>query len=220
MSYSFTNDEGYVIIEREKRIYMKKQFDKILKTSLVSWLVFIVLGLFLVLKAELTLQIISYIVGGTLFLSIVPLVKQLLAKEANYGSLAFVSQIFMVVAGLIIILNTGLIASIIPILIGILMLINGISKLQFAYLLKSNSIKNWTFTLVLSIFILAGGILFLTNPFRGAVAITKLIGVFMIIYSIIDMLDFLIIHREIRNFSEHFTDIVPSQKIKIIEEEK
>ena len=121
---------------------MKKQFDKILKTSLISWLVFIVLGLFLVLKAELTLQIISYMVGGTLLLAIVPLTKQLLSKDPNYMNFAFISQIFMVVAGFVIIINTGLIASIIPILIGILMLVNGVAKLQFAVLLKNSNIKN------------------------------------------------------------------------------
>ena len=217
----FTNaKKRVIIISREEGITMKKQFDKILKTSLLSWLVFIVLGLFLVLKAELTLTIISYVVGGTLLLAIVPLAKQLLSKEATYGSLSFISQIFMVVAGFIIIINTSLIASIIPVFIGILMIVNGVSKLQFAYLLRRENIKNWTFTLILSIFILAGGILFLTNPFRGAVAITKLIGIFMIVYSIIDMIDFLIIHKEIKDFRETISDFVPSKNIKIIEEEK
>lgn len=211
---------GYAIIEKEKRVCMKKQFDKILKTSLLSWLVFIVLGIFLILKAELTLKIISYIVGGTLLLAIIPLTKQLLDKEANYISLAFISQIFMVVAGIILILNTELIASIIPILIGILMLVNGISKLQFAYLLKMHQVKNWVFTLILSIFILAGGILFLTNPFKGAVAITKLIGIFMVVYSVIDMLDFLVIHKEMQHFENNSGLNATSKNIKIIEEEK
>ena len=199
---------------------MKKQFDKILKTSLLSWRVFIVLGIFLILKAELTLRIISYVVGGTLLLAIIPLAKQLFAKETNYVNLAFISQVFMVVAGIIIILNTELIASIIPILIGILMLVNGISKLQFAYLLKANHVKNWTFTLVLSIFILAGGILFLTNPFKGAVTITKLIGIFMVVYSVIDMIDFLVIHKEMQHFDANENLTVIDKKIKIIEEEK
>ena len=220
MHYSFTNKKGYVIIEKEKRECMKKQFDKILKTSLLSWLVFIILGIFLILKAELTLKIISYVVGGTLLLAIIPLAKQLFDKEANYMNLAFISQIFMVVAGIILILNTELIASIIPILIGILMLVNGISKLQFAYLLKTYQVKNWLFTLILSIFILAGGILFLTNPFKGAVAITKLIGIFMVVYSIIDMIDFLVIHKEMQHFSDEGNAIVSSKNIKIIEEEK
>ena len=42
---------------------MKKEFDRILKMSLVSWIAFIILGIFLFIKAELTLKIISYIVG-------------------------------------------------------------------------------------------------------------------------------------------------------------
>ncbi len=220
MHYSFTNKKSYVIIEVEKRVCMKKQFDKILKTSLLSWLVFIILGIFLILKAELTLKIISYVVGGTLLLAIIPLVKQLFDKEANYINFAFISQVFMVVAGIILILNTELIASIIPILIGILMLVNGVSKLQFAYLLKMHHVKNWGFTLILSIFILAGGILFLTNPFQGAVAITKLIGVFMIAYSVIDMIDFLVIHKEMQQMDIYGNITVENKNIKIIEEEK
>ena len=120
---------------------MKKEFDRILKMSLVSWIAFIILGIFLFIKAELTLKIISYIVGGTLLLSIIPLTKALISKDAVYTSYSFISEIFMVVAGLIIILNTELIASIIPILIGIVMIINGVSKIQFSLVLKRENIR-------------------------------------------------------------------------------
>lgn len=198
---------------------MKKQFTNTFKMSLKSWLIFIILGLFLIFKVELTLKIISYVVGGTLLLAIIPLTKQLLSHNPNYTNYAFISEVFMIVAGIIIILNTELIVSIIPILIGILMLINGIYKLQFAFILKNSNIKNWQFTLVLAIFIIAGGILFLTNPFKGAITITRLIGVFMIIYSIIDMLDFIIIHKEIKNFKDATPDINSNKNIKIIEGE-
>lgn len=199
---------------------MKKEFDRIFKMSIVSWIVFIILGIFLFTKAELTLKIISYIVGGTLLLGLLPITKTLLSKEKKYANFSFIIEVFMVVAGIIIILNTELIASIIPILIGILMLINGISKLQFALCLKGENVKVWITTLILSIIVIIGGILFLTNPFGGAIAITKIIGLFIIIYSVIDMFDFLIIHKNIKNVKETETKILKNDNIKIIEEDE
>lgn len=195
---------------------MKKEFDRVFKMSIISWIIFIVLGIFLFAKAELTLKIISYVVGGTLLLSIIPITKTILSKDKNYASYAFISEVFMVVAGIIIILNTELIASIIPILIGILMLINGISKLQFALCLKNENVKMWSSTLFLALLITVGGILFLINPFGGAVAITKIIGLFIIAYSVLDMIDFIIIHKNIKDIKEEVT--VKTKEIKIIEE--
>lgn len=199
---------------------MKKEFDRIFKMSLISWIVFIILGIFLFVKAELTLKIISYIVGGTLLLSIIPLTKTILSKDKNYASYTFISEIFMVVAGIIIILNTELIASIIPILIGILMLINGISKIQFAFCLKSENVNLWISTFVLAILITIGGILFLVNPFGGAVAITKMIGLFIIVYSVLDMIDFLVIHKNIKDTKEMVKEVLKDSSIKIIEEDE
>ena len=193
---------------------MKKEFDRILKMSLVSWIAFIILGIFLFIKAELTLKIISYIVGGTLLLSIIPLTKALISKDAVYTSYSFISEIFMVVAGLIIILNTELIASIIPILIGIVMIINGVSKIQFSLVLKRENIKSFPVSLALAIVITCCGIIFITNPFKGAVAITKIIGMVIILYSILDMFDFLFIHKKVKNNQKE------TNEIKIIEEEK
>lgn len=193
---------------------MKKEFDRILKMSLVSWIAFIILGIFLFIKAELTLKIISYIVGGTLLLSIIPLTKALISKDAVYTSYSFISEIFMVVAGLIIILNTELIASIIPILIGIVMIINGVSKIQFSLVLKRENIKSFPVSLALAIVITCCGIIFITNPFKGAVAITKIIGMVIILYSILDMFDFLFIHKNVKNNQKE------TNEIKIIEEEK
>lgn len=199
---------------------MKKEFDRVFKMSIISWIVFIILGIFLFAKAELTLKIISYIVGGTLLLTIIPLTKTILAKEKNYASFSFITEVFMVVAGIIIILNTELIASIIPILIGILMLINGVSKLQFALCLKGQNVKMWISTLVLALLIMIVGILFLTNPFGGAIAITKMIGLFIIAYSVLDMIDFVIIHKNIKDIKEDVKDVLKEGKIKIIEEDE
>ncbi len=196
---------------------MRKEFDKAFKTSMISWIIFIILGIFLFTKAELTLKIISYVVGGTLFLAIVPIIKALLTKNVSYMNYSFISEIFMVTAGIIIILNPELIASIIPILIGIIMIVNGVSKFQFALALKSSNVKNWVFNLILSAIVISLGIIFLVNPFKGAVAITKVIGIFMIAYSIVDMIGFLIIHKNIKDIKE-VVEVVKEKNIKIIEE--
>ena len=155
-----------------------------------------------------------FIHSRSLLLSIIPLTKALISKDAVYTSYSFISEIFMVVAGLIIILNTELIASIIPILIGIVMIINGVSKIQFSLVLKRENIKSFPVSLALAIVITCCGIIFITNPFKGAVAITKIIGMVIILYSILDMFDFLFIHKNVKNNQKE------TNEIKIIEEEK
>ena len=94
------------------------------------------------------------------------------------------------------------------------MIINGVSKIQFSLVLKRENIKSFPVSLALAIVITCCGIIFITNPFKGAVAITKIIGMVIILYSILDMFDFLFIHKNVKNNQKE------TNEIKIIEEEK
>lgn len=195
---------------------MKQELDKLFKTSLISWITFIILGIFLFVEAELTLIVIGYIVGGSLMIALFPMIKTILDKEKGYLNFTFFIEVFMVVAGLIILVNPEIIASILPILIGIMLLVNGINKLQFSLNLKSSNVNIWSYNLAFSIIIIIIGALFLINPFKGAVIITKIIGAFIIVYSVFDMISLLLISKNVKNVNPV---VVKEKNIKIIEED-
>ena len=60
----------------------------------------------------------------------------------------------------------------------------------------------------LSILIIICGILFIINPFGGALVITKVMGIFMIIYALLDLTNTIIIKKEIHEVKQEMKNAI------------
>ena len=107
--------------------------------------------------------------------------------------------------------NSNLLAMIIPILSGVWMIINSVNKIQIAMELRDNKISSWIISFVFAIIILVGGALLIINPFGGALLLSKTVGIFIVIYAILDIADSIFIKIKSKDVSNKI--------IKIIEEE-
>jgi uncharacterized membrane protein HdeD (DUF308 family) len=169
---------------------IKSKIKSMYRTSIAFSIVLFLVGIFLLIKPEVTLHAISYLVGIMLIIwGIVPVISFFTDKDNNnYLEFSFICGVFALIFGIIVMLNPDIIGSIIPLLVGIWMIINGVTKLQYAIMLKRNEADAFV-SITLSLIILLCGILLIFNPFGGAIVITKLIGIFLIIYSILDIIE-------------------------------
>jgi len=119
--------------------------------------------------------------------------------------------IFSVVAGLIILINTNILATIIPILSGVWMIVNSVNKIQIAMELRDNKVAFWLVTFIFAIIILVGGVLLIVNPFKSALILSKTVGIIIIIYNILDIIDSVMIRVKLNNVVK---DIVEIKEIK------
>ena len=97
--------------------------------------------------------------------------------------------IITIILGIIVITNPKAIASIIPFIIGILMIISSSAKIQYSFDLKKRNSELWVSTLVVAIITLVCGVLLIFNPFSGAKALTQIIGGTLILYSLLDLIE-------------------------------
>lgn len=169
---------------------MKKYMSKMSQFSMVNLIMFVLVGLFLVIEPATTLSMISYILGLIILIhGIVNLVRYYVNKDKNnLFDFGLVLGIIEVVVAIIFISTPEFVASIIPLILGIWILVNGIFKLQFALNLKSAQSDSWTHSLIISIVSIVFGVVLISNPFGGAVIITRIIGIFLIIYAVVDFL--------------------------------
>lgn len=163
---------------------------KVTQFSIVSSLAFVIVGLFLVIKPATTLSLVSYVLGLILLVTgIISLIKYYTKKEGNnLFNFGLILGIIQVVAAVIFISKPNLIASIIPLIIGIWILSNGIVKLQFAINLKNEKKDSWIYSLVIACTSIIFGIILVLNPFDGAVIFTQIIGGVLIVYAVVDFL--------------------------------
>lgn len=191
----------------------------ILKSSIINSILLLIFGLLLILQSEATIVTISYIIGGILValgaIEILKFIKNINGVEK--GSIDIVYGIVCVVMGIIVIKSPQAIASIIPFIIGIIIIINSATKLQYSLELRKNENDLWLSTLILSIVMTICGVVLVFNPFKGAVFITRIVGAFILVYSVLDLISTLVIkntYTKIKNtLEENIKDA------EIIEEE-
>ena len=109
--------------------------SKIFKSSILGSIGLIVLGMLLVFQSEATIISISYIIGGILVaigaLAILRFIRN--SKEKVKRDLDIVYGIVTIILGIIVIRSPHAIASIIPFIIGFIIIINSATKLQYSF---------------------------------------------------------------------------------------
>ena len=87
------------------------------------------------------------------------------------------AAVLLVAIGLFSFLNPGGIFAVLPIVLGILVLVEGISKLQRGLMLKNYGYQRWVAATVVAGCIIALGILLIFNPFNALVITMRVLGI-------------------------------------------
>ena len=117
---------------------LKVKVKKMSIASLIFSILFIAAGIFLLTRPETAINIICYILGVILLISGVVYIIQFFSDKSSdsYLSISFIFGAFLFIFGIIILIRPDIIASIIPLLVGVWMLINGVTKLSDSASLK------------------------------------------------------------------------------------
>lgn len=166
-------------------------------TSIIFSVLFILIGLFLIIKPEGAIHVVAYALGIMLLVwGIVSMIQFFSKKNSqNYLEFSFILGMLVFIFGIIILIKPDTIASIIPLLLGVWMISNGVTKLSYA--LTINKENNATASIIVSGLIVILGIFLIFNPFAGAKTITQIIGVLMIIYSVLDLIECIFIKKTV-----------------------
>ena len=191
---------------------------KFIKSSLLSSVGLAILGILLFFQSELTIVSISYVIGGILVaLGVLAILKYINNLHKNIkNELDIVYGIGTIILGIMVISNPKTIASIIPFLLGVMIVISSAAKLQYSLELKKNDNNLWLSTMILSLITLLCGIMLIFNPFSGAEFITKVVGILLFIYAVVDIVSTI----RIKNVVKETTNILknPIVDAEIIED--
>jgi len=179
---------------------MESIMTKLLKASIWSSIALIVLGFLLIFYSEVTIISISYVIGGILIaIGVIALLKYIsnINKDIK-NEIDIVYGIGTIILGIIVISNPKAIASIIPFVLGILIVINSTAKIDYSFKLRKNKNNLWISTLVVALIALICGVLLIFNPFAGAKFITKVIGIILVVYAVLDIVSTIRISKELK----------------------
>jgi uncharacterized membrane protein HdeD (DUF308 family) len=184
---------------------MRNKFNKLMIISLVTSIIFIILGIVLILFTKLSLDIIGYIVAVILIINgVLNVTDDYKQFKVFYFFDGFTSGLLAIIFGIIIIANPNYIALIMPIMIGLWFIISSTFKLRMALALKDSSKTNWILPYILSILTIIMGLCIIFNPGIGKLSIIQVIGFITILYGICDVIDVIIFKKNLKAIAKVF----------------
>ena len=140
---------------------------KVVRSSIITSVLLAILGILLIIASEETVIAISYIIGGVLVLlgafGVIDYIRKL--KTELKSELDLVYAIVTIILGVLVITHPKAIASVIPFVLGVIIIINSSSKLNYAFQLKNQDNDLWKSTLVVSLLTTICGLILIFNPF-------------------------------------------------------
>ena len=178
-------------------------FQKIKSGMLISGAVLIVAGLVLLFFPVTTTKMIAYIAAAMLLFMGIGQIIGYFRYEPGSGrySSGLVLAIFLMIVGLLIYYKAEVVVSIIPIILGVVILFSGFSKLQQAVDLARMKARRWTTVLATACLnLILGGVIF--NPFSTAMTLLRFVGIGLLYSGISDIVSTLYISRETKNYRD------------------
>jgi uncharacterized membrane protein HdeD (DUF308 family) len=200
---------------------MNKFMKRVVRSSIITSILLATLGILLIIESETTVIVISYIIGSVLVLlgtfGIIDYIRKV--KTELKSELDLLYALVTIILGVLIILNPKAIASVIPFVLGIIIIVNSSTKLNYAFQLKSQDNQLWKSTLVVSILTTLCGIVLLFNPFAGAVLLARIVGVIILVYALLDIISSLIIRNNVIKIQKAL-DETTTKEAEVVEEEE
>ena len=167
-----------------------------LNVSIISSIIYIIIGAIIIANPAITLTIVStsLAVLSIIYGIIITIIN--IANIRDGGHLIF--GVMLIVMGIALFIYPGSLNVLISLGIGIWFITSSVSRIKFAVLVKDADGINWLIILISAIFTLIIGISFIFAPLTSAVALTAASGILMIAYSILDICEVIFIKRNIK----------------------
>ena len=193
-----------------------KYLEKIKNTTILSAVIYMIIGVLMISVPEFVSNSICYIIGGlVLAFGILKLMSYFATEYKNFWTgLVLLSSIAFIGFGIYIIFSPEQFISWIPFVVGIIMIVDGIQKLIQTQSIKKAGYDNPVALLIYALVLIVIGVILLKNPFGAIIVVIRIIGVFLIF----DAIEEIITVKKYEKAFHKMKDNV--NHIKIIEEEK
>lgn len=189
---------------------MKEAFKRVTVSMICSSIIAFILGLIMVMSPGLSMVTMGIIVGIYMIIHGVVLVALDFKSNMNYSPFdGIVSGILFIILGILLIAMPGILSLALTLALGVWIILTSVGTIRLALVIKGKN-SNWVLILLFGILDLVVGILILFNPFASSISITVLSGAIIMAHSVINIIDMIIIKKNIKSF----TDAVENSKKK------
>lgn len=200
---------------------MKKLLKQIRWETMVTSLLYVVLGIVAVAIPETMVRTLGYLAGILLIVAgAVSMICYLLREVSqNYYRNDFGYGLVSIAVGILFLYKIEWISSVIPVILGIMVVASGCGKLQHVIDMKRTGFGNWGAVLVLAAVNLIFGAVLIANPFETVLLLFQLVGVGLIFSGITDCITVYYVGRRLKEYLDKvqavdasFTEVVDEDR--------
>ena len=180
---------------KEKIINNAKKSEK---SIIASSILTLVVGIMLAIYPGDTLSIITKVIGAFLMVfGVVQVINYFKnVKEDRIGSASFALGIILFAVGLYLFINDKSLTDIVTTMIGILICIKSVYKIQLAISIKDYS-TSWKYNLVSGLIVLSIGLIVIFYPVKTAETILRVVGIALIASSLYEIIESIVVIKKI-----------------------
>ena len=188
-------------IEERRRIIME---NKVKRDVYVFAIAFIVMGLVMIFFPQFTLEMLCYLIAAVLgilgiFNLIVYFTRDILKDVYRYD---FVLGVMMILVAIIFVVKSELMIDLIPVIMGIIVFWNGVTKLQRSIDLFRTGYSGWVFVLIISLMSIALGVFIILQPEFIAQAVMIIIGISLVFGGVSDVISLILLGRRVKEIKD------------------
>lgn len=199
---------------------MKDLLRKVKWDAILSALLYVVLGIVALVIPETMIKTLGYLIGiGLIVVGAVSMIGYLLRENSlNYYRHDFGYGLVGIAVGILFLYKVEWIISLVPVILGIMVLASGCGKLQNVIDMMRGEYGNWIVMLILAIINVVFGVILIVNPFDTVILLFQLVGVGLIFSGITDGFAAVYVAGRLRKFVDRM-EAVDSSFVEVIVKE-
>ncbi len=161
---------------------MKSIIQDMKHNYFINAVIMVILGIVLVIWPHILGVMLCYLLGGALIvMGVFQLISFLRGERLGfYNKFVMMMGIVLVLLGIWICAQPRIVLSIIPVVVGIIVLIHGLMDIQYTLDIKKAGSEKWWIALIAAALTLIVGLLLVLNPFTAYEITMVLLGVAML----------------------------------------
>lgn len=193
---------------------MIKKLNSFINSSICISIMFIIIGIIMVIMPKMSLEILGVILSVILIINGVILMITDIKLNNNFIPVDMLpASMLSILLGIMMLIYPNVLSIIIPLMLGTWFIMTSIFKIRLTLYLSKIQNTPWLLLMLISILSIVCGFILILNPIDSSVAITLFIGIVIIVYAISDIINMIVLKRNLNKLTKYF-----KENIKIIEE--
>lgn len=166
-------------------------------SSVITSIIFSFIGIIIIANPEVTVKVISWSLGAIfVIIGAIKIISYFMTKgTSDFFNYELVYGVIAIVIGLFAFFYSNIIGLALGLVVGTWIIYSSLMRLSLAFKLRKNNVGAWVTILVIAILMLIAGIYVVFNSEVIAVSI----GVFILIYSVMDLLSGIIFMKNVKD---------------------